>query len=433
MDHFTTVVIIGFLLRLLPGVIPSISGSLASFVELTNPITSFATLKEALFYLDNGIDAYNGGNNHHPPLLVTFFMLFHGKIPDVAFNIVVNLVFAIADLVICHRLVVLNRWYNHHCSQRLGYKVVGLNDSLIASFYLFNPLMLLSSWCHSTVMLSLLFITESIHQLAVYKNLPRSMISLSIATYLSFTPIYLVVPILAFAHSLLRGHHEPLLPFIYFQGPALFISSCGLLIFFSLVITSSFLFFDQCYGTIIRFDNIKPNLGLWWYFFTEMFDFFTPFYIGTFNIFQALFIAPMTIRFFEYQSSRKFAGGDSFLAIILCYLWISFTKSYPTVADLGYALSFLPIFAGSILPYCKLVYASGLALIISLVLSPIFHYCWIVLGNGNSNFFYSINLIWGGVHVGIMIDFIWGKLVLDYCEANNVPKKERPSIRLTQV
>lgn len=427
MELTNTIFAVGFILRFLtPTIFPTIPIKLSSSVELSTPLNSYKSLQEAFFYIEHAVNPYDGGANHHPPLLVAFFQLFKDLLPEEWFQVTVNFLYATVDIIIAKRLVALNNWYHNYNCTRRKQSIYKMKDALIVSFYLFNPLIILSNLSHCTLAFTLLFVTESIYQLTNNKNLSRSMLSLSIATYLSLNPVLLLIPILTLAHSILKVDE---LARIYFIGPALFISSCALLVFLSIVLTSSISFIDQCYGIVIRFDKIQPNIGLWWYFFTEMFDFFTPFYLGIFNIFSCLFIFPISIRFFEYHSTV----GDSFLAVFLCYIWMSFLKSYPTIADLGYGISLIPIFAGTILPYCKLIYITGLTFLICLVLSPIFYYSWIVLGNGNSNFFYSINLIWGAVHILISIDFMWGKLISDYCDTHNVAEKDRFTIRLTQL
>lgn len=441
MKSSSIVLWIGFVLRVgLPTVFPALPFQLSTTLELATPINSYLSLHEAFFYLQNNINPYDGGVNHHPPLLVIFFNLFKEVTSPTVFEVLVNVLFAVVDVVIALHLVEINNWYNGYRSTRTKpatrtkpstksrFSTTGslgkLSDELIISFYLFNPIIILTNLAHSALPLTLVFLTTSLVQLVKYKNLPRSMMSLGIASYLSYSPMYLIIPMLAMAHKLIP---VDTLGRIYFQGPAIFISTCCLLFFSSVILTSSLDFLDQCYGVIIRFDKIQPNVGLWWYFFTEMFEFFTPFYLGVFNLFSFLFIIPLTIRFFEVDGTL----GDSFLAFFLCYIWVSFLKSYPTIGDLGFGLSLAPIFSHTIFPYCKLIYVTGLTLLISLLLSPIFYYCWIVLGNGNSNFFYSINLIWGAVHVLILMDFIWGKMISDYCDENGIEEK-RGEIRLTQ-
>jgi phosphatidylinositol glycan class U len=251
---------------------------------------------------------------------------------------------------------------------------------------------------------------------------------MAIASYLSFRPIFLIIPLLGLAHSLDSDWQT-----VYAHGIALFSSACGILVLTSSVMTESFQFLDLCYGIVIKFNKITPNLGLWWYIFTEMFDFFTPFYVGVFNLFSVIFVIPFTLRLFEFNHKSGKPTGDAFLAVVTSYLWLSFTKSYPSVGDLAFALSLIPIFKDTIIPHCKYHFLTALVLLVALLLSPIFYYCWIVLGTGNSNFFYSINLVWGVVHGLILTDLVWGKLNYDYIELNDIPADEVSKLRLTQI
>ncbi|EGW32160.1 uncharacterized protein SPAPADRAFT_61244 [Spathaspora passalidarum NRRL Y-27907] len=412
MQKLTQVFVIGGLLRfLIPSLIPSVVQALGSTVELSTPINSYKSLQEAFYYLQQGIDLYDGGVNHHPPLLVIILSVFQSlPFKEVWFN----LVYTLCDLFIAWKLIQINRWYNFYSAKRYGKKNERFSDDIIASFYLFNPLIVLTNLAHSTIVFTWVFLMESIYQVIFTGNVPRSMIALGISTYLSFNSVYLLPPIIAFAHAMTPTNIHR----VYIEGFAIYFAAVALLIMSSFTCTSSWNFLDQCYLTNILLKKITPNVGLWWYIFTEMFDFFTPFYLGLFNIYTLVYVIPITIRLFQFRSNKKL--GDSFLAIVLVYIWLSFTKSYPTIGDLGFGLSILPIFKVTIFPYCRYTYVIGLTMLISLLLFPIFYYCWIVLGTGNSNFFYSISLIWGVVHVLIILDLLWGKLVYDYSLDNKI-------------
>ena len=429
---------LGALLRVaLPVCMPSITESLSNTVEISTPITSFKAIKEAFYYLDHGIDLYDGGIVHHPPLLVVLMSLVHDYIPTVLTQLTFSMIYTAVDLWITHRLILLNRWYNSREKENYEERnkgkeskkgnnstkqrsFVGVADYMIASVFLFNPLLLLTTLSFSTINFTFLFVVEAVSQITLNRNYARAVIALALATYLSWNPIFLMVPLLALGHAeKVAGVVE-----LYAQGSGIFITLCGLLLLTSFALTASFGFVEQCYGTIIFFLKIVPNVGLWWYIFTEMFNFFTPFYLGVFNLYSAIFIVPISVRFF-----RRDGLGDPFLAYWLSYLWLSFTKSYPGIADLGLMLSVLPIFYNTALPHCKFLVITALTLVVCLVLSPIFYHCWIVLGNGNSNFFYSMNLVWGAVHVLVFMDLTWGRLTYDYLLKNG----EGEDVRLTQI
>lgn len=406
-----------------PSLLPEITDILASTVEISTPVDSFRSIKEAFFYLDHGMDVYDGGVVHHPPLLVSLLKLVLEISPSHA-NLLFNLLFTIVDVGIALKLVNLNRWYNDYQSRRAGKQLLGFNDALMAGFYMFNPLMILTCWSHSTQPISYFLIVELLNQVLIDKNPYRGSIAMAVAAYLSFTPVYLIVPLLALTYvvSPSGDWRDEVV-----QCGGVFFASVATLILLSFVLTALPDFLSQCYGTVVLYLKISPNMGLWWYLFTEMFDVFLPLYRGIFNLYSVMFIVPITVRFFESGPKQ----GDSFLAVVMCYVWLTFTKLYPIIGDLGLALSIFPVFKNTVIPHAKFLFITALTLIVVLLLAPIFYYCWIVLGNGNSNFFYSMNLIWGGVHVLLFLDFIWGRLVYDYIQTHDV--KDEKKLRLTQI
>ena len=58
-------------------------------------------------------------------------------------------------------------------------------------------------------------------------------------------------------------------------------------------------------------DDLSPNMGLWWYFFSEIFDHFRAFFLFVFHAQSALLLVPLTIRL-----HRK----PLVLAVIACML-----------------------------------------------------------------------------------------------------------------
>lgn len=410
---------------LVPTFLPHVTDTLAGTAEISTPIDSFRSLQEAFFYLENGIDLYDGAMVHHPPLFVSLMKIIGDLVPDKA-NLIYNALFTLLDLGTAYKITQLSAWYNEHHSQKLGRKLTGLSPHLMAAFYLFNPLIVLTNWAHSSVILSYFMIIELLIQALIDKNMFRGAIALGVAAYMSFNPIYLIVPYLTLVYATNAQRDWKTLIIKCF---VVFFFAVTSLVLISFALTALLGFVNQCYWLVLSFQKLAPNLGLWWYIFTEMFDFFNPLYKGIFNLYNCVFVLPISLRFFESSKDKK--TGDSFLAFYLCYLWISFSKSYPVVGDLGLALSMLPIFANTVLPHTKFLFVSTLTLITCLLLSPIFYYCWIVLGNGNSNFFYSMSLIMGVVYIILFLDIIWGRLVLDYIETNEV--KDTSKLRLTQI
>ncbi|GEQ67410.1 hypothetical protein JCM33374_g1075 [Metschnikowia sp. JCM 33374] len=410
----------------LPTLFPQITDVLAATAEVSTPIDSFRSLREAFFYLDHGIDVYDGTIVHHPPLFVSLMKMLNDAAGPSYNDALFSLLYTLTDVGIAYKLTQLNSWYNAYHSRKTGRNLVAVSSSLIAAFYLFNPLLILTNWSHSTAIFTYFLIVESLVQAVIDKNIYRGAIALGVAAYLSFSPIYLIVPYLALAYAVapIREWKSQVV-----KTSVIFFFSVTSLVLISLMLYPSADFLYSCYWSVISFEKITPNLGLWWYIFTEMFEFFTSLYKGIFNLYSFIFVVPFTLRFFEYANDRK--SGDSFFAFALCFLWISFSKPYPIIGDLGLSISILPIFKNTVITHAKFFFITTLMLITCLLLSPIFYYCWIVLGNGNSNFFYSMSLAWGVVHVLIFLDLIWGRLTFEYIETNEVEKDE--NLRLTQI
>jgi GPI transamidase subunit PIG-U. len=80
--------------------------------------------------------------------------------------------------------------------------------------------------------------------------------------------------------------------------------------------------------------DLRPNVGLFWYFFTEMFENFRLLFIYAFQINAALlYLVPLTLRLH---------GEPMLLAASLTALMAVF-KSYPSLGDVGFYLALLPM------------------------------------------------------------------------------------------
>ena len=89
--------------------------------------------------------------------------------------------------------------------------------------------------------------------------------------------------------------------------------------------------------------DLTPNVGLWWYFFIEMFDSFRSFFLVVFQLHLVIYVAPLCIRLQNQP-----------LHIITTLIGlISIFKSYPSVSDLSLYLSVLHILGQEI--FCRIV------------------------------------------------------------------------------
>ena len=77
----------------------------------------------------------------------------------------------------------------------------------------------------------------------------------------------------------------------------------------------------------------QPNIGVYWYFFMEMFEHFRTFFIYSYQInVTLLYFVPLSIKF------RK----DPVLLATCFVTIIAIFKSYPSIGDFGFTLALLP-------------------------------------------------------------------------------------------
>lgn len=89
--------------------------------------------------------------------------------------------------------------------------------------------------------------------------------------------------------------------------------------------------------------DLQPNIGLFWYFFTEMFEHFRTLFLYTFQMNATiLYLFPLTIKLHK---------KPLLLATILTAL-ITIFRSYPCIGDVAFYMSLFPLWKSS--ARCKL-------------------------------------------------------------------------------
>jgi len=108
---------------------------------------------------------------------------------------------------------------------------------------------------------------------------------------------------------------------------------------------------NSCYSFRLTLPDLTPNSGLWWYFFTEMFDHFRPFFLMVFSVHLLIYVVPICLKF-QYVSRPRMCMNSSYLYSRYDPLYASFIvlgilgtfKSYTTLSDPGLFLSMIVIF-----------------------------------------------------------------------------------------
>ncbi|GJN21892.1 hypothetical protein PR202_gb09414 [Eleusine coracana subsp. coracana] len=96
--------------------------------------------------------------------------------------------------------------------------------------------------------------------------------------------------------------------------------------------------FGKTYGFILTVKDLSPNIGVLWYFFAEVFDFFRNFFLMVFNMNIIFMVLPLAIRL---------KHRPCFLAFVYTAI-VAILKSYPSAGDSALYLGLLGLFANEL-------------------------------------------------------------------------------------
>ncbi|KAJ3793319.1 PIG-U-domain-containing protein [Lentinula aff. detonsa] len=167
----------------------------------------------------------------------------------------------------------------------------------------------------------------------------------------------------------------------------------------STLIVGHWRWMSTTWGTSLSLPSMTPNPGLWWYFFTEMFDHFRPFFLVVFNVHLLMYVAPICIKF----------QHDPLYALFILVGILATFKSYPTLSDHGLFIAFWGIFP-EVYPYLRHPFPTTLVLIHSALLQPLFAHLWLSHGTGNANFYYASTLVGACAGGMAIVDAVWAGL-----------------------
>ncbi|KIP10239.1 hypothetical protein PHLGIDRAFT_28605 [Phlebiopsis gigantea 11061_1 CR5-6] len=364
--------------------------------QLSTPLTSYPRLLEGLYLFRHGVDPYSGGLFRHSPLLLS---LFSTALPLNRFT--AALIWTASDAAAAWALV-------HTWRARQQVKGKTSRDSLIAAVYLLNPYILLPSLALSTssfentaLLLSVMF--------AVQAQTSLSLLLLAIGTHLALTS-WLYLPPLALLClttpvSYLASPRP--LPFssneitrklgtLATEYSAYLLALAGA----ATIVAGGVGWLDKTWGAVFTLPDLSPNVGLWWYFFTEMFDHFRPFFLMVFSIHLAVYPIPLVVKF----------QHDLLYAVYILTGILATFKPYPSIADAGLFVSMSVLFPETY-QYLRTPFPTFLIHLHSSLLLPLFHHLWLGSGTGNANFFYASTLVWGiGMGLGVG-DAVWAGLL----------------------
>ncbi|XP_044719915.1 GPI transamidase subunit PIG-U domain-containing protein [Hirsutella rhossiliensis] len=362
---------------------PALPDLLTGRVEISTPVTSFKRLQEGLFLYNHNVPPYDGGVYHQAPLLLPLFSL----LPDVkAWPIFTSLLYILVDLVSADALVRIADSGEAgqsllFASPRRARRASGL---FVAAAFLFNPLTIATCIGRSTSVFTSCAILHAISR-AIHGSPLNAMVALSFASYLSMYPLLLAPPLVLLAFDRQSPKRREACASKFAVKCTLVMAAClAILLAMSFVLTgNSWEFLARTYGIQLTLSDLTPNVGLWWYFFIEMFDSFRAFFLAVFWLHLSSYVGGLTIRIRTQP-----------LVVLTLLLGIfAIFKPYPSIADTSLFLAMLPLF-WHVFPLMRYTYVASATILYATFLGPAFYHLWIYAGSGNANFFYAITLVW---------------------------------------
>lgn len=201
--------------------------------------------------------------------------------------------------------------------------------------FLFNPFTITTCLARSTSVFTTSGILFAVSN-AVEGNSINAMLALGFASYLSLYPVLLFIPLVLLCYDLRAQAPNPPNAGLYIvQHAGLLLASLAGLLGLSCLITGNFWeFISATYGFHLLVPDLTPNVGLWWYFFIEMFDSFREFFLGVFWLHLASYVGGLTVRF---------PRQPLFVIVSLLGIFAIF-KPYPSISDASLFFAMLPLY-----------------------------------------------------------------------------------------
>uniref|UniRef100_A0A8D0GT32 Phosphatidylinositol glycan anchor biosynthesis class U n=1 Tax=Sphenodon punctatus TaxID=8508 RepID=A0A8D0GT32_SPHPU len=387
-------------------------------VEVASPLNAWKRVVEGLALLDLGVSPYSGDVFHETPLIIYLFhflieyaeLVFMGTLkrslsPYLPFLVFLLLLFSLVQFKKQKLLIELDQYAPDVAELIRTPMEMNYIPFKVALFYLLNPYTVMSCVAMSTCAINNTIIAFFI--LATIKGSAfLSAIFLALATYQSLYPLTLFAPALLY---LLQRQFIPVKMkskdfWVYaVQYAFLYLGSLVVIICLSFFLLNSWDFIPSVYGFILSVPDLTPNIGLFWYFFAEMFEHFSLFFVCVFQINVFFYTIPLAVKLKEHPIFFMFVQ----IAII------SIFKSYPTVGDIALYMAFLPLWS-HLYRFLRNIFILSCVLIVCSLLFPVLWHLWIYAGSANSNFYYAITLTFNMGQILLISDYFYAFLRREY-------------------
>ena len=299
--------------------------------------------------------------------------------------------------------------------------VVTISDlpQLCCLLYYCNPIAIVASCgskAQSLQSLLYLFLLLGVREAVVATNMTktssykggkhRAKIAFAAASYLalaSYVELYSFVYLVPISIWIGNAHREDMK-----QGIALcilfFCLWFGLLQILSATLVEDYVTVcSKTYGYVHGFFDLSPNMGLNWYFFMQMFDRFRRYFVALFTMLQFIFVAPLTIRLYEYP----------IILVSAFFLLGVLFKPVHTLHDASIGLAMVLMAPRTMARMGNASLVSLFAIVVPATLNVMFYWLWLETGTGNANYMFFQCLAYNVFLAIITLDFISASMKRD--------------------
>lgn len=384
---------LGLLARLL--VTSNFKDTLRQRVEVATPTSDWMRVSEAIYLWGSGLDPYAGNVFHEYPINLQIYKLLSSYTN-------VDLAFALTDVAtayLLHRSTFKQLIITEHSEQVARYR-----SWIVFLIYLFSPLTLIACGGQTTAiftnfLVALVCFTLHIEQFRALTCVLCALLACNNIHYATITlPIFLGMEYCSAATKQSKQvyYKDMNISRSLTNSFGIFaLSVTTLLIASYMLMQNSCSFLQATYLFVLKVHDLTPNIGLTWYFLTEMFEHFLDFFTWIIQINAFILAIPVAIRLRD----------KPFFALLITILLATIFQPYPNLAHVSILTSLVPQFT-DLIPYTKHGLKISCASIASLSLMPVFWHLWIVMGTANANFYFGATLAFSASLILFMIDLL---------------------------
>ena len=290
-------------------------------------------------------------------------------------------------------------------------------SSLVACLYLLSPFSIIACVARSTGVIHNMLIAFAI----VLSNGNMRFLAMAVSSLLAYQSLHsvMLLPALILTIEMQRkGSQVPdyssrSVICSIFLSVILFSMFFAALIQVSHILTGSWHFFSSTFLFQLTVPDLTPNIGFFWYFFTEMFEHFRSFFLVTFQINSFIYTIPLTVTL------RRSPSVLLFVQLIL----LSLLKPYPSVSDLTLYLSIIPTYQ-AVMRFTNYGLVISCTIVSCSVLAPLVWHLWIMTGAANSNFYFGVTLAYNTAQILLATDVLLAFNRRDFYLDNGIPKDD---------